>query len=88
MTLVSILITYFCSVEFEIDIGKMPLGKLSKAQINKAYRLLTSLQTLVERSAAQDSGPVATLILGCYHFTHYFFSGGVGDLLLTFYALL
>ncbi|XP_053972152.1 poly [ADP-ribose] polymerase [Hylaeus volcanicus] len=34
--------------EFEIDTDKMPLGKLSKKQIQKAYAVLTDLQTLLK----------------------------------------
>ena len=30
-------------LEFEIDLKKMPLGKLSKAQIESAYKVLTEL---------------------------------------------
>jgi hypothetical protein len=32
---------------FEIDLTKMPLGKLSKKQLDKAYKVLTELQTLI-----------------------------------------
>lgn len=32
---------------FEIDLTKMPLGKLSKNQLDKAYKILTELQTLI-----------------------------------------
>ncbi|XP_074645175.1 poly [ADP-ribose] polymerase 1-like [Tubulanus polymorphus] len=35
-------------LEFEIDLKKMPLGKLSKNQIEKAYKILTELNKLVE----------------------------------------
>lgn len=35
--------------EFEIDLKKMPLGKLSKKQIQSAYSVLTELQGLVEK---------------------------------------
>ncbi|KZC08363.1 PREDICTED: poly [ADP-ribose] polymerase [Dufourea novaeangliae] len=34
--------------EFEIDTEKMPLGKLSKKQIQKAYSVLTNLQDLLK----------------------------------------
>ena len=30
-------------LEFEIDLSKMPLGKLSKKQIETAYKILTAL---------------------------------------------
>ena len=32
---------------FEIDLTKMPLGKLSKNQLDKAYKVLTEVQTLI-----------------------------------------
>lgn len=38
-------------LEFEIDMDKMPLGKLSKKQIEKAYAVLTELQELLKRSS-------------------------------------
>ena len=31
-------------VEFEIDLTKMPLGKISRKQIEKAYKILTEAQ--------------------------------------------
>jgi poly [ADP-ribose] polymerase len=34
-------------LSFEIDLTKMPLGKLSKNQLDKAYKVLTELQTLI-----------------------------------------
>jgi poly [ADP-ribose] polymerase len=36
-------------VEFEIDLKKMPLGKLSKRQIKSAFEVLTELQKTVQR---------------------------------------
>lgn len=36
-------------LEFEIDMDKMPLGKLSKKQIQQAYSVLTELQELVKK---------------------------------------
>ena len=36
---------------FEIDLTKMPLGKLSKNQLDKAYQILTELQTLISNDA-------------------------------------
>ncbi|XP_022090532.1 poly [ADP-ribose] polymerase 1-like isoform X2 [Acanthaster planci] len=39
-------------VEFEIDMDKMPLGKLSRSQIQNAYSVLTELQTLIEAGNA------------------------------------
>ncbi|QQP50787.1 Poly polymerase [Caligus rogercresseyi] len=35
-------------VEFEIDLNKMPLGKLSRKQIEKAYSILNEAQGLLE----------------------------------------
>lgn len=35
-------------LEFEIDMDKMPLGKLSKSQIQRAYSVLTELQELMK----------------------------------------
>ncbi|XP_062857542.1 poly [ADP-ribose] polymerase 1 [Trichomycterus rosablanca] len=40
-------------VEFEIDLQKMPLGKLSKRQIQSAYSLLTEVQQAVSDNAAE-----------------------------------
>jgi len=39
-------------LEFEIDMDKMPLGKLSKKQIEKAYIVLTELQEILKKSNA------------------------------------
>ncbi|KAM9779205.1 poly [ADP-ribose] polymerase 1 isoform X2 [Syngnathus typhle] len=41
-------------VEFEIDLQKMPLGKLSKRQIQSAYALLTEVQQAVSDNAAES----------------------------------
>ncbi|KAK3542329.1 hypothetical protein QTP86_022480 [Hemibagrus guttatus] len=40
-------------VEFEIDLQKMPLGKLSKRQIQSAYSLLTEVQQAVSDKASE-----------------------------------
>ncbi|XP_051501168.1 poly [ADP-ribose] polymerase 1 [Myxocyprinus asiaticus] len=40
-------------VEFEIDLQKMPLGKLSKRQIQSAYSLLSEVQQAVADNASQ-----------------------------------
>uniref|UniRef100_A0A673I3M8 Poly [ADP-ribose] polymerase n=1 Tax=Sinocyclocheilus rhinocerous TaxID=307959 RepID=A0A673I3M8_9TELE len=40
-------------VEFEIDLQKMPLGKLSKRQIQSAYSLLSEVQQAIADSAAE-----------------------------------
>lgn len=39
--------------EFEIDTEKMPLGKLSKKQLEKAYQVLTELQQLITKGNAE-----------------------------------
>lgn len=39
-------------LEFEIDLAKMPLGKLSKKQIEKAYKVLSELQSLIKTGKA------------------------------------
>uniref|UniRef100_A0A671XEB0 Poly [ADP-ribose] polymerase n=1 Tax=Sparus aurata TaxID=8175 RepID=A0A671XEB0_SPAAU len=44
-------------VEFEIDLQKMPLGKLSKRQIQSAYALLTEVQ-----QAVSDSQPDSQIL--------------------------
>nr|CAI5827669.1 unnamed protein product [Callosobruchus analis] len=40
-------------LEFELDTEKMPLGKLSKAQIQKAYGVLTEIQGLLNNNAPE-----------------------------------
>lgn len=40
-------------MEFELDTEKMPLGKLSKKQIQSAFNVLTELQTLVEKGGTE-----------------------------------
>lgn len=40
-------------MEFELDTEKMPLGKLSKKQIQSAFKVLTELQTLIEKGGAE-----------------------------------
>ncbi|PVD25807.1 hypothetical protein C0Q70_13469 [Pomacea canaliculata] len=47
-------------MEFEIDMKKMPLGKLSKRQIESAYKILTELQQLVENKGSQTQFVDAT----------------------------
>ncbi|XP_063079036.1 poly [ADP-ribose] polymerase 1 [Engraulis encrasicolus] len=42
-------------VEFEIDLQKMPLGKLSKRQIQNAYALLSEVQQAVSDSASEST---------------------------------
>ncbi|XP_050445913.1 poly [ADP-ribose] polymerase [Cataglyphis hispanica] len=37
-------------LEFELDMDKMPLGKLSKKQIEKAYAVLTELQEILKKN--------------------------------------
>uniref|UniRef100_UPI00398EF7A6 poly [ADP-ribose] polymerase 1 n=1 Tax=Pristiophorus japonicus TaxID=55135 RepID=UPI00398EF7A6 len=41
-------------VEFEIDLQKMPLGKLSKRQIQSAYSILNEVQQVVANSGAES----------------------------------
>ncbi|KAI1897248.1 hypothetical protein AGOR_G00081350 [Albula goreensis] len=41
-------------VEFEIDLQKMPLGKLSKRQIQSAYSILSEVQKAVSESASES----------------------------------
>ncbi|XP_022328673.2 poly [ADP-ribose] polymerase 1-like isoform X1 [Crassostrea virginica] len=40
-------------MEFEIDLKKMPLGKLSKKQISSAYGVLTELTKLIEKGGTE-----------------------------------
>uniref|UniRef100_UPI00358E437B poly [ADP-ribose] polymerase 1 n=1 Tax=Myxine glutinosa TaxID=7769 RepID=UPI00358E437B len=41
-------------VEFEIDLQKMPLGKLSRRQIQSAYSLLGNVQKLLSQSSSES----------------------------------
>lgn len=41
-------------VEFEIDLTKMPLGKLSRKQIESAYSILSEVQRLIEKDEKSD----------------------------------
>ncbi|CAH8604626.1 unnamed protein product [Heterobilharzia americana] len=41
--------------EFELDLRKMPLGKLSRNQIREAYEILNSLSQLVSKKASRIS---------------------------------
>ncbi|XP_036398928.1 poly [ADP-ribose] polymerase 1-like [Megalops cyprinoides] len=41
-------------VEFEIDLQKMPLGKLSRRQIQKAYSILSEAQQVVSANASES----------------------------------
>jgi poly [ADP-ribose] polymerase len=40
-------------LSFEIDLTKMPLGKLSRNQLNMAYQILTKLQTLITKDSTK-----------------------------------
>ena len=40
---------------FEIDLTKMPLGKLSRNQLNMAYQILTELQTLITKGSTNKT---------------------------------
>jgi len=42
-------------VEFEIDLTKMPLGKLSRKQIESAYAILSEAQTMVKEGSGSDT---------------------------------
>ena len=42
-------------LEFEIDLTKMPLGKLSRNQLNRAYQVLTDLQTLISSGSPKQN---------------------------------
>jgi hypothetical protein len=42
-------------VEFEIDIKKMPLGKLTKSHIQEGYKVLRELGDALESAAGDDS---------------------------------
>ena len=46
-------------LEFEIDMDKMPLGKISKKQIQQAYSVLTQLLTLVKDGCEDRSKFIA-----------------------------
>ena len=41
-------------VEFEIDLTKMPLGKLSKKQIQSAYKILTEVQGMIKNETGSE----------------------------------
>merc|ERR1719471_1146782 len=42
-------------IELEIDLTKMPLGKLSKNQIETAYKILTEVQSMIKNSSGSES---------------------------------
>ena len=42
-------------LEFEIDLSKMPLGKLSKKQIETAYKILTEVQDMIRNTSGTES---------------------------------
>lgn len=42
-------------VEFELDLTKMPLGKLSKKQIEQAYSVLSQTQNLLNNNETQEA---------------------------------
>lgn len=39
--------------EFEIDLQKLPLGKISIDQISKAYKVLNELQELIDKKGSR-----------------------------------
>jgi len=41
-------------LEFEIDLTKMPLGKLSKKQIESAYKILTEAQDMIKTESGSE----------------------------------
>lgn len=41
-------------IEFELDMEKMPLGKLSKKQIQTAYKVLKELSELIKMGNTED----------------------------------
>ncbi|PIO72687.1 hypothetical protein TELCIR_05378, partial [Teladorsagia circumcincta] len=43
-------------LSFQLDLDKMPLGKLSKRQITNAFKVLTDLQALCKKSEATTPG--------------------------------
>jgi hypothetical protein len=45
-------------LSFEIDLTKMPLGKLSKNQLDKAYKVLSELQTLITSGVTTSKTPI------------------------------
>ncbi|CAF1030272.1 unnamed protein product [Rotaria sordida] len=45
-------------LSFEIDLTKMPLGKLSRNQLNMAYQVLTELQTLITSGSTNKTSIV------------------------------
>lgn len=42
-------------IEFELDLTKMPLGKLSKKQLEKAYGILSQAQELLDSKAVSKT---------------------------------
>ena len=42
-------------VEFEIDLTKMPLGKLSRKQIESAYKILSECQNMIKDSSGSET---------------------------------
>lgn len=42
-------------VEFELDLTKMPLGKLSKKQLEKAYGILSQAQGLLSEKGVSNA---------------------------------
>ena len=42
-------------LEFKIDLSKMPLGKLSRKQIETAYKILTEAQDMIKTESGSES---------------------------------
>ena len=53
-------------LEMDIDLSRMPLGKLSKSHIQKGYDVLTTIQTLIgQRRSADDRSTESALVSAC-----------------------
>ena len=63
-------------VEFDIDMEKMPLGKISKNQMKKAYEILSEAQALVEGKG--DPAAKAPRLLDCSNRSVWHGGRGVG----------
>ncbi|XP_048499881.2 poly [ADP-ribose] polymerase 1 isoform X2 [Beta vulgaris subsp. vulgaris] len=49
-------------MEFEINLSEMPLGKLSKSNIQKGFEALTQIQNLLENTALQTTAKESLII--------------------------
>ncbi|CAH8655349.1 unnamed protein product [Dicrocoelium dendriticum] len=65
------LIRFICDIDsmkqtmlqFDLDLRRMPLGKLSKRQIHEAYGILNNLTKLLDRSSKKKAPPDQTTLL-------------------------